>query len=492
MSLVTSLQCPRCGFVEKNLEAAKCPRCQSALLFEYDYEKMEQAFTSGEFKARTPGVWKFRELLPITSERNIVSLGEGGTFMHDCPRLAREIGIRKLLLKDETTNPTGSFVDRGMTVEASKAKELGSRIITCGAKGNLGASAAAYAAKAGAKCRLLLPEILDTGKLYQMIAYGAELEPVRDYEDALRRSKPSSDEYVVSPASPFFLEGEKTTGLEICEQMGWTLPDRIVVPVGNGGHLAMIWKALQDLRRAKLVGDELARMTCVQPQGAAPIVHAFNSKKTDVTPQASVKMFAADIAVPAPLHGFMALKALSESKGSAISVTDREILKAAALLAHTEGIFAEPAAAAAIAGLAKAVKSDKIDRDEEIVCVITGAGLKDPNAVKQHIDRSKRLDRFLRRAEPREFTLEVGGTKLSILQLLGRLPTHGYGIWKALANEFGVSVKLPSVYQHLTELEGLNLISRVRPKVSVGKREIFQYQLTEKGREILRARRQIE
>lgn len=461
-------------------------------MFEYDYEKVEQVFTSGEFKARSPGVWKYRELLPITSERDIVSLGEGGTFMHDCPRLAREIGIRKLLLKDETTNPTGSFVDRGMTVEASKAKELGSRIITCGAKGNLGASAAAYAAKAGARCRLLLPEILDTGKLYQMIAYGAELEPVRDYEDALHRTKPSPNEYIVSPASPFFLEGEKTTGLEICEQMGWALPDRIVVPVGNGGHLAMIWKALQDLRRAKQVSDEPARMTCVQLQGAAPIAQAFNSNKTDVTPQVSMKTFAADIAVPAPLHGFMALKALGESKGSAISVTDREILKAAALLAHTEGIFAEPAAAAAIAGLEKAARSDKIDRDEEVVCVVTGAGLKDPNAVKQHIDRSKRLDRLLRRAEPREFTLEVGGTKLSILQLLGESPAHGYGIWKALANEFGVTVKLPSVYQHLTELEGLNLISRIRPSVSVSKREIFQYQPTEKGREILRARRQIE
>ena len=492
MSLVISLQCPRCGFTSGNLDVVRCPKCQSPLLFEYDYEKVEQVFTSGEFKTRSPGVWKYRELLPIASERDIVSLGEGGTFMHDCPRLAREIGIRKLLLKDETTNPTGSFVDRGMTVEASKAKELGSRIITCGAKGNMGASAAAYAAKAGARCRLLLPEILDTGKLYQMIAYGAELEPVRDYEDALHRTKSSPNEYIVSPASPYFLEGEKTTGLEICEQMNWALPDRIVVPVGNGGHLAMIWKALQDLRRAKRISDEPARMTCVQPQGVAPIVQAFNSKKIDVTPQVSVKTFAADIAVPAPLHGFMALKALTESKGSAISVTDREILKAAALLAHTEGIFAEPAAAAAIAGLEKAARSDKIDRDEEVVCVVTGAGLKDPNAVKQHIDRSKKLDRLLRRAEPREFTLKVGGTKLSILQLLGESPAHGYGIWKTLADEFGVSVKLPSVYQHLTELEGLNLISRIRPRVSVSKREIIQYQLTEKGREILRARRQIE
>jgi len=482
----------RCGFVDKALEKRECPACSGTLLFEYDCEKVQEIFAGPEFQTRTPGVWKYRELLPITDDQNIVSLGEGGTFMHNCPRLAREIGVRKLLLKDETTNPTGSFVDRGMTVEASKAKELGSRILTCGAKGNLGASAAAYAAKAGAKCRLLLPETLDTGKLYQMIAYGADLEPVRDYEEALYRTKASPDEYVVSPASRFFLEGEKTTGFEICEQSGWALPDRIVVPVGNGGHLAMIWKALNELRRAELVSDDAARMTCVQPQGAAPIAHAFNANRTEVTPQTSVKVVAADIAVPAPLHGFMALKALKESKGSAISVTDREILKAAALLAHSEGIFAEPAAAAAIAGLAKAVKSDRIDRDEEVVCVITGAGLKDPNAVKQHIDRSKRLDRLLRRAEPREFTLQVGGTKLSILQLLGKSPSHGYAIWKALADQLGVSVKLPSVYQHLNELEASNLITRVRPKVSVSKREVFQYQLTEKGREILRARRQIE
>jgi threonine synthase len=474
-----------------NLDADRCQRCRGVLLFDYDYAKVEQVFSSDEFKARIPGVWKYRELLPIASERDIVSLGEGGTFMHDCPRLAREIGIRRLLLKDETTNPTGSFVDRGMTVEVSKAKELRSGIITCGAKGNLGASAAAYAAKAGAKCKLFLPETVDTGKLYQMIAYGAELEPVRDYEDAVR-SKPSPHEYLVSPASRFFLEGEKTTGLEICEQLGWALPDRIVVPVGNGGHLAMIWKALQDLRIAGLVSDSPTKMTCVQPQGAAPIVEAFNSNKVDVAPQASVKTFAPDIAVPAPVHGFMALRALAESRGSAVSVTDREILKAAASLAHTEGIFAEPAAAAAIAGLAKAVKSAKIDREEEIVCVITGAGLKDPKAVKQHIDQSRRLDRLLRRTEPREFTLKVGGTKLRILQLLGEAPAHGYGIWKGLAEEFGVSVRLPSVYQHLTELEGLNLILRARPKISVGNREILQYQLTEKGREVLRARRQIE
>jgi threonine synthase len=492
MSLATSLQCARCGFVESNLEAARCPICHSALLVEYDYEKVEQIFTNPEFRTRTPGVWKYRELLPIASEQYVVSLGEGGTFMHDCPRLAREIGVRRLLLKDETTNPTGSFVDRGMTVEASKAKELGSRILTCGAKGNLGVSAAAYAAKAGARCRLLLPEALDTGKLYQMIAYGAELEPVRDYEEAVHITKPSSNEYVVSPANQCFLEGEKTTGLEICEQLGWALPHRIVVPVGNGGHLAMIWKALRQLRKTKLVGDEPVRMTCVQPHGAAPIVQAFNSNKTDVEPQVSVQTLAADIAVPAPLHGFMALKALGESKGLAISVTDSEILKAAALLAHTEGIFAEPAAAAAIAGLAKAVKTGRIDRDEEVVCVVTGAGLKDPKAVKQHIDRSKRLDRLLRRAEPRQFTLEVGGTKLSILQLLGESPAHGYGIWKALADQFGVSIKLPSVYQHLTELEEMNLITRGRPKASMSRREIYQYQLAERGREILRARRQLE
>jgi threonine synthase len=492
MSLVTALRCPRCGFAHENLDVIRCPKCQSSLLFDYDYEKAKRVFTDGEIKTRTPGVWKYREFLPITSERDIVSLGEGGTFMHNCQRLAHEVGIRKLLLKDETTNPTGSFVDRGMTVEASKAKELGSRIITCGAKGNLGASAAAYAAKAGARCKLLLPEILDTGKLYQMIAYGAELEPVRDYEDVVHKIKSSPDEYVVSPASPFFLEGEKTTGLEICEQLDWALPDRIVVPVGNGGHLAMIWKALSDLRKVNLIGDESVRMTCVQPQGAAPIVHAFNANRTDVAPGVSVKTFAPDIVVPAPLHGFMALRALRESKGTAISVTDHEILKAESLLAHTEGIFAEPAAAAAVAGLAKGVRSGMVDRDEEVVCVVTGAGLKDPNAVKQHIDRSKRLDRLLRRAEPREFTLGVGGTKLSILQLLGDSPAHGYRIWKALASEFGVSVKLPSVYQHLTELEGLNLIARARPSVSATKREIFQYQLTERGREVLRARREIE
>ncbi len=447
---------------------------------------------SDEFRTRVPGVWKYRELLPIHSNENVVSLGEGGTFLHDCPRLAKEIGVRRLLLKDETTNPTGSFVDRGMTVEASRAKELGARIMTCGARGNLGASSAAYAAKAGARCRLLLPESLDTGKLYQMIAYGADLEPMKDYEDAPRVKDALANEYVVSPASRFFLEGEKTTGLEICEQLQWRLPERIVVPVGNGGHLAMIWKALSELREAKLVTGEPTRMVCVQPQSAAPIVHAFNSGAQVVRSQGSVKMLATDIAVPNPIHGLMALKALRDSRGSAIAVTFREILRAASLIAHSEGIFAEPAAAAAVAGLAKGIKSERIDRDEEVVCVITGAGLKDPNAVKQQLDSSKRLDRLLRRAEPREFTLQVGGTKLAILQLLDESPAHGYGIWGTLAREHGIHVKLPSIYQHLAELERSNLIMRARPKTTKNKREVFQYHLTEKGRVIIRARRRIE
>jgi len=174
----------------------------------------------------------------------IISLGEGGTHLHDCKRLAEELRVRRLLVKDETTNPTGSFIDRGMTVAISRAKALGYSGVLCGLSGNLGASLAAYAAKAGMNCTVYVPQTIDLGKLYQMIAFGAEVRYAKDDDDLSKAPDTGLYTFRLEPIDPFHLQGEKTTGYEIVEQNGSRLPDRIIVPMGNGTLISMIWMGI--------------------------------------------------------------------------------------------------------------------------------------------------------------------------------------------------------------------------------------------------------
>lgn len=205
---------------------------------DYNYESIQNQMSEEELNTRPPGVWKYHELLPLSKPLTVISLGEGGTYLHKAQRVAEKIGLRRLWIKDETTNPTGSFIDRGVTVEVSKARELGFRGIACGTTGNLGASLAAYAAKAGMRCKVFLSPRIDVGKLYQIITYGAEAEPTRTYEETLARAAELEGRFYVSSAGdPFLLEGLKTTGYEICEQAEWSTPRNIIVPMGDGGPL---------------------------------------------------------------------------------------------------------------------------------------------------------------------------------------------------------------------------------------------------------------
>jgi len=443
---------------------------------------------SGEkIGARPPDVWKYQEFLPISNRSNIISLGEGGTYLHRARRIADKIGLRKLFIKDETTNPTGSFIDRGVTVEVSKAKELGYDSTACGTTGNLGASLAAYSAKAGFKCRIFLSRRIDVGKFYQIIAYGADVEAARDYEEAsLKAAGLGKRSYLASPADPFFLEGLKTTGYEICEQLGWRAPRNIVVPMGDGGHLSMIWRGIDELVKVGLLDEADVRMIGVQAQGAAPIVKAFLGKELHVKPLERSRTLVTDIDMKKPLHGNLAIHAITQSKGLATAVSDSSILNAVSLMAKTEGIFAEPASASTIASLWKLVESGEIDRDEETVCVLTGMGLKDPLSARRTMKGRKRVERLLERIGERTIAAGVTGTKLRILEVLSKNEIHGYGLWKALRDTFDLRLSLPSVYQHLNELESMRLIERTRTGRESGKRERYYYALTERGKVILK------
>lgn len=483
----SELKCTQCG--KKYLPEMRvrtCLHCNGVLEAVYALEELNEYIRPIDFERRIPGVWKYFELLPLANRMNIVSLGEGGTSLHKGERLARAMGLKNLYLKDETTNPTGAFLDRGTSVEVSKLKEFGVESVCCGTTGNLAASLVAYSARAGLKCKVFLPQRVDIGKFYQTIAYGAQIEIVRDREEAVEKAtQEGKTSHLVMPHNPYFLDGKKTTSYEICEQLNWRVPDQIIAPIGSGGLLSMIWKGINELYQIGFLKEKSVRIIGTQAEGCAPIVEAFKKGSEKIVPAEKISTIAIDIAVKEPSCGHMALRAMRESKGVAVSVSDREIVEAVRLLAKFEGIFAEPASATTIACLKKLLEQGEIDPSEETVCVITGMGLKYPEIAKTLVKGSKRLDEMLRRLEGRKYTTGLGETKQHVLQIVCRKECYGYEIWRVLRDEFGVNLKIPTVYQHIAELTSAGLIVQSRSEQVFRKTQRNYYRITEKGKAVL-------
>ena len=475
-----SVQCSACKKkVPFQHLVTTCPECQRQITIRYDLNAIAEALDKSEIKRRRPGVWKYFEFLPLSTPSHIISLGEGGTFLQKCNRLAKILGIKDVYVKNETTNPTGSFIDRGMTILVSKAVEAQINSLSCFPTGNLGASLAAYSAKADIICKISLSTEIDLGKLYQMIAYNADIQ----LEDKQKNTAWDNEQrdFCVTPSNRFLIEGEKTIAYELCEQLDWHPPSRIISPMGTGGLISMIWRGLKDLKQIDFIDQESPMITGVQAEGCCPIVEAYQNQSNKITPLREAKTLAVDIKVGHPPFGDAALKSIHESKGSAIAVSDREIIDAIRLLAKTEGVFAEPSAASTIAGLKKLIKLRKIDEDEQIVCIITGAGLKDPSVVERLVEDRRKIKTFIYGVEVRRLT-KLGGTKLTILQILSERNLHGYGIWKKLKEEYLVKISVPSVYQHLSELEALNLLKSGELQQEIGERTRRYYTLTKKGK----------
>ncbi|MHA2431827.1 MAG: threonine synthase [Candidatus Thorarchaeota archaeon] len=486
MSFQSSLKCTRCGEeYEPQAHITTCTECDGVLHALYDLDSMRDILSPRKLERRGPGVWRYSELLPIREQKNMVSLGEGGTYLHKCDRLAKETGLRNLYLKDETTNPTGAFIDRGTAVEISAAKERGLRSVCCGSSGNLAASFVAYAARAGLNSKVFIGQrgTVDVGKFYQILAYAADVEIVKNHEEALARAqREGRRNHCVMGHNPHFLEGEKTTVYETCEQLEWAAPDCIVVPMGNGGHISMIWKGLTELEQVGLISQSTARLVGAQADGCSPIVDAFQRGDRNIIPAKMGSTVAFDIGVKSPSSGHNALNAIEMSKGTAQAVSDREILEAVRFLAKLEGVFAEPSSATTIAVLKKLVESGSVDRSDIVVCMITGMGLKYPEIARTFVKGRGELEHLLSRVEGRKFTTKLGETKVYILRILSKAESYGYGIWKALKNDFGIALKIPSVYQHLTELTGSGLVIRTRTEQTHEKRQRNYYALTEEGK----------
>jgi threonine synthase len=371
------MKCISCGAEYSDDEIIyTCSQCDSIL------EVICQPDVSKDiFECRKSTMWKYKEFMPVDPSR-IVSLDEGGTPFCKCDKLGNELGV-ELYVKVEGSNPTGSFKDRGMSVGITKALELGVDTVGCASTGNTSASLAAYAARASLKCAVLLPAgKVALGKLAQAMFHGAKVISVRgNFDQALEAITTlalKGELYLLNSVNPYRLEGQKSIGFEIVDDLGWKSPDRIILPVGNAGNISAIWKGITEFHRAGFI-DDLPRMTGIQAEGAAPIAQAVWKGNDDIVPVENPETVATAIRIGAPVSAKKAIRAIYESDGLAETVTDDEILSAQKLLARTEGIGVEPASAASIAGLIKLVNSGKIDKGEHIVCVVTGHVLKDPN-----------------------------------------------------------------------------------------------------------------
>jgi threonine synthase len=485
MSFVSAFECTKCGtrLHEEGRERV-CPKCGSYLEIKYDLDAVSTKVTRKSLQRKEPGIWRYSELLPVSTPSNAISLGEGGTFLHKCDRLAKHLGLNSLYLKDETINPTGSFIDRGTAVEVTVAKERGYNSLCCGSTGNLAASLVAYAARAGLESNVFIAQTgnVDTGKFYQILAYGANVTAVKNHEEAITRANAESDHsYIVNAYSSIFLEGVKTTIFEICEQLLWNTPDWILVPMGNGGHLSMIWKGLREFQEIGILDGIKTRIVGVQSADCAPIVDAYVKGLETISPIASGASIALDISVGNPSCGHSALKAIHESNGLALSVSDKDTLNALSSIAKLEGVFVEPASATTVAALQQLVKSGEIDSSESVVCAMTGMGLKYPEIARILIKGQSKLEQLLSRVEDRKFTTQIGRTKQQILQILLNGESYGYGIWKNLMEDYGISIKIPSVYQHLSELRSIGLVNQTRIEKTFDNRKRTYYALSAKG-----------
>ncbi len=317
----------------------------------------------------------YREFLPVTEDTPIITLNEGNTLFVRAKNLENKLNLPvELYLKFDGQNPTGSFKDRGMTMAVTKAVESGSKAVVCASTGNTSASAAAYAAKAQIKCLVLIPEnAIALGKLAQAMAYGAEILAVQgNFDHALELVKEIAEKYpitLVNSINPYRIEGQKTAAFEVCEQLG-TAPDYLAIPVGNAGNITAYWKGFNEYLKAGKI-DKLPIMCGFQAAGSAPIVLG--------EPVLEPETIATAIRIGNPASWRSAEAARDESGGVIEAVTDEEILEAYALLASEEGIFAEPASAASVAGVMKKAKAGFFKEGSKVACVLTGNGLKDPD-----------------------------------------------------------------------------------------------------------------
>ena len=387
MKNVISAVCVHCGHeVEATPTTYTCPKCGGIMDIKYDYKYIREHLTKEKLADRKdPSIWRFKEFLPVAEDLNYPKLRVGGSPLYKADRLAEELGVKTLYIKDDGINPTASLKDRASALAVAKAYEAGMDTIACSSTGNAASSLAGNAAAAGFKTYIFVPSRAPKGKVSQLMIFGANVVSVQgSYEDTFRLSAEAIERWGWynrnAAINPYLMEGKKTVSLEIAEQLGFDMPDYIALSVGDGCTIGGVWKGLKDLYEAGFI-DKLPRLISVQSTGCYSINRAIQENAPWRPMEENT--IADSIAVGVPRNPDKALNAIRESNGIAVNVTDEEILSAMRLLGRTCGVFGEPAGVTGTAGLKKALEEGLIPRDASVVSIVTGNGLKDTaNAIK--------------------------------------------------------------------------------------------------------------
>ncbi len=382
MGFLMELVCTRCdaAFVKNQLwNLSTC--CQAPLFAKYDLEGAARALRPEMLINRIPTMWRYAEVMPVEEESHRISLGEGFTPLLQAASLGKSVGVPNLMIKDEGVNPTGYFKARGLSAAISKVFELGGTAVAIPSAGNAGGATAAYAARVGLPAHIFMPKDVPEANRVECEALGAKLELVdgliSDCGRIVAERKDEEGWFDVSTLKePYRVEGKKTMGYELAEQLDWKLPDVILYPTGGGTGLIGMWKAFEEMQQMGWIGAERPRMVSVQASGCAPIVRAFEAGEDQAEPWVEAKTVASGLRVPGAVGDFLMLRAIRESGGTALSVTDEELMAAVPEMASATGIFPAPEGAATLAGLKKLITSGQVSEDDRVVLFNTGTGLK--------------------------------------------------------------------------------------------------------------------
>jgi threonine synthase len=379
---VTHLECAACGLRHEAQRLHNlCTDCGKPLLVRYDLARAGVSLTKDSLKGRGADLWRYREVLPVEQDENVVTLGEGFTPLVHASRLGTRLGLSELYIKDEGQNPTQSFKARGMTAAVSMAKELGATKLAVPSAGNAAGALAAYAARAGLEAHIFMPQDTPRANVIECEQTGAQVTLmnglITDCGAEVGRRKTAEGWFDVSTLKePYRIEGKKTMGYELAEHFGWQLPEVIIYPTGGGTGLIGMWKAFDEMEQMGWIGSKRPRMVTVQAAGCAPIVRAFDEGKRFADEFPNAHTTASGLRVPKAIGDFLIIDALRASGGTAVAVTDEELLEATAEIGAAEGIFCAPEGAACLPALRKLISDGLLKSSERVVLFNTGSGVK--------------------------------------------------------------------------------------------------------------------
>ncbi len=382
MSFVTHVECTVCGHRHDATRLLTvCEQCGQMLAVRYDLERVKARVTKEALRGRPPGMYRFRELTPLDQGEEPVTLGEGGTPLLALPRLAAHLGMRRLWAKDEGQNPTGSFKARGLGMAITRGRTLGAQGFVLPSAGNAGGAAAAYGARCGLPVVVIVPRSTPAANIAEALIAGAHVFTIEGSiataGRVVAKAAPALGWFDLSTLKePYRLEGKKTIGLELAEQLGWRMPEVLLYPTGGGTGLVGIPKAYDELRAMGWLSGALPRFFAVQADGCAPVVKAFREGAATTAAWQNPTTHAAGLRVPSPFAGRQMLRVLRETRGGACAVSERDIEEAHRLVARLEGIWTAPESAALVAALVKLRDGGEVARDAEVLLVFTGTGLK--------------------------------------------------------------------------------------------------------------------